>query len=158
VDCHYPDPGILPPALRVGATGPIQTGPGLKRYVSDSFRRTSKPSYIHPSHPGVQTHTHEGNSGSSCSIDLPIRLGMVGRRKDFFDPELSASCEEELRRELRTVFSQDMTRRTVRENTVVAKGLRYRICGCTSKRNGPREFGKAICHHQQKVVPMIGFG
>jgi hypothetical protein len=92
------------------------------------------------------------------ALDLPIRLGMVGRRKDFFDPEPSASCEEELLRELRTVVRKDMTGWTVREHQVVAEGLRYRICGYTPKRNVPREFGKAVCHNQQKVVPMIGFG
>jgi gamma-glutamyltranspeptidase len=92
------------------------------------------------------------------ALDLPISLGMVGRQKDFFDPELMESCEEELRRELRAVSRQDMTHWTVRENPVVTKGLRYRICGCTPKSNGPRELSKTISHHQQKAVPMIGFG
>jgi gamma-glutamyltranspeptidase len=65
---------------------------------------------------------------------------MVGRRKDYFDPELSESCEEELRRELRTVARKDMTGWTVREHPVVSEGLRYRICGCTPKSNGLYEF------------------
>jgi hypothetical protein len=48
---------------------------------------------------------------------------MVGTRKDFFDPELSASFEEELRRGFRTVVRQDMTLWTVRENPVVKKAF-----------------------------------
>jgi hypothetical protein len=83
---------------------------------------------------------------------------MVRRRKDLSYPELSASFEEELRRKLRTVVRQDMTGWTVREHLVVAEGLRYRICVCTPKRNGPQEFRKAVCHHYQKAVHMIGFG
>ena len=81
------------------------------------------------------------------SFDLPIRLGMVSGRKHFLDPELSASCEEELRRELRTIIRQDMTGWTVRKNPMVAKGLCYRICRRTPKGNSTCELGKAIRHN-----------
>jgi hypothetical protein len=100
---------------------------------------------------GIQDHPVE-------SLDLPISLGMAGRRKELFYPELSESCEEDLRRELRKVVRLDMTGWTVRENPVAAKVLRYRGCGCNPKRNGPGEFGKVVCHHQQKAVSMTGFG